>query len=113
MYTITTYSNRFYVDNDILTSDFINSAEDTIIKFNKAVFYTYNLLYLKEFNKDKFDKILAEDGTKTIFLHIRKKFKYNSYYTNAIINLTEGKLKSQISNNKNYIDQTNEKNKSH
>lgn len=66
MYTITTYSNRFYADNDMITSDFINSAEDTIIKFNKAVFYTYNLLYLKEFNKDKFDKILAEDETETV-----------------------------------------------
>ena len=109
MYTITTYSNRFYVDNDIITNDFLNNAEDTIVKFNKAVFYTYNLLYFKEFNKDKFDKLLAKDETETIFLHIRKRFKYNSYYTNAIINLAEGKLKSQISNNKNYIDQTNEK----
>lgn len=73
MYTITTYSNRFYINGDIITNDFINSAEDTIIKFNKAVFYTYNLLYLKEFNKDKFDKILIETETKTVFLHIRKK----------------------------------------
>ena len=106
MYTVTTYSNRFYVDDyNIDINSFSNSVDNTIHLFNKAVYYTYNLVYYKQFNVERYRGLIGTD--KTVFIHIRNKFGYNTYYCNSIINIAEGMLKSQISNNKNYVQQTN------
>lgn len=51
MYTITTYSNRLYTNEDkehqqIINDDFIKACDDTLIKYNKMLFSIYNLLFI-------------------------------------------------------------------
>ena len=83
-YPVTINSNRIYEKLDIV---------DTIIKeFNRAKFYTYNLFFLKETDPSKFkDKY----GEESIYNIVKDKFKFDTYYTNSIVNEAKEVLSSQ------------------
>ena len=100
-YPVTINSTRIYEKLDIV---------DTIIKeFNRAKFYTYNLFFLKETDPSKFkDKY----GEESIYNIVKDKFKFDTYYTNSIVNEAKGVLSSQLELKKLYISQKKEKIKS-
>ena len=105
MYQITTYSNRLYVYKNDINNDLVTELDDTMIKFKKAVCYTYNLVFLEKYEPDKYMNIV---GNTTLFKFVKRKLNYTTYYVNAIIRLAKGMLKSQISNIENYITQIKE-----
>lgn len=105
MYTITTYSNRLYINEDkgyqqIINDDFIKACDDTLIKYNKMLFSIYNLLFMEKFNNSKYLEITK--GL-SLFKYLKNKYNIKTPYINSLINEAKGKLESQISNNKNYI----------
>ena len=105
MYTITTYSNRLYTNEDkehqqIINDDFIKACDDTLIKYNKMLFSIYNLLFMEKFNNSRYLEITK--GL-SLFKYLKNKYNIKTPYINSLINEAKGKLESQISNNKNYI----------
>lgn len=108
MYKVTTFSNRIYENSPKLNteSDVYVRLENNIVEFNRILFSVYNLIFLKYTNKQKFEDII---GRQSVFLYVRTKYKLNTYYANAIINLAHGKIKSQIELQKLYIEQIKEK----
>ena len=105
IYTITTYSNRIYDNQNILSNLNIIRICDTIDRFNSCKFHAYNVALLKETDKDKYDDIL--NGS-SFHMYIKQKFGLTDYYANTIVRLSEGLVQSQITNNKNYIKQYEE-----
>lgn len=105
MHQITTYSNRLYVYKNDINNDLVAELDDTMIKFRKAVCYTYNLIFLEKYEPNKYMNIV---GNTTLFKFVKRKLNYFTYYVNAIIRLAKGMLKSQISNVENYITQIKE-----
>lgn len=106
MYQVTTFSNRLYADENSLSNEIIAEIEDTIYKFNNMKFSTYNLLFNKEVNNEKYvNTVCGKSG------HVYTKYKFNTsdYYVNSVVNLAKGMIKSESSNRKNYIEETNEK----
>lgn len=105
MHQITTYSNRLYVYKNDISKELTVELDDTMVKFRKAICYTYNLVFLEKYEPDKYMNIV---GNTTLFKFIKRKLNYTTYYVNAIIRLAKGMLKSQISNIENYIMQIKE-----
>ena len=103
-YTVCVFSNRMY--KNIINSDFVNHCNETMIQYQKTVFSVYNLLYLKTFLPEEYDKIT--NGYKSLYLYVVNHFGFNVYYSNSIINLAKGILYSQITLNKDYIEQKQE-----
>lgn len=106
MYQVTIFSNRLYVDENILDTDIINGIEDTIHNYNTAKFSYYNLAFIKDINKSRYEDILSRNSP---HMYIKYKYGISDYYANSIKNLVDGEIKSQKSNNKNYIEDTKEK----
>ena len=105
-YTACVFSNRMYENENIINSDFVNHCNETMIQYQKTVFSVYNLLYLKTFSPEEYDKIT--NGYKSLYLYVVNHFGFNVYYSNSIINLAKGMLDSQITLNKDYIEQKEE-----
>ena len=105
-YTACVFSNRMYENENIINSDFVNHCNETMIQYQKTVFSVYNLLYLKTFSPEEYDKITS--GYKSLYLYVVNHFGFNVYYSNSIINLAKGMLDSQITLNKDYIEQKEE-----
>ena len=106
MYQVTTFSNRFYVDENSLSNEVIAEIEDTIYKFNNMKFSTYNLLFNKEVNNEKYIDTVCGNSD---HVYIKYKFNTSDYYANSALNLAKGMIKSESSNRKNYIEETKEK----
>lgn len=105
-YTACVFSNRMYENENIINSDFVNYCNETMIQYQKTVFSVYNLLYLKTFSPEEYNKIT--NGYKSLYLYVVNHFGFNVYYSNSIINLAKGMLDSQITLNKDYIEQKEE-----
>ena len=106
MYKITTYSNRLYLDEDIIDEGLDIELENNIVEYDRILFAVYNLCLLKEIDKEKYNKIL---GTSTLFLYVKYKYELNTYYANSIIRIAQGKVKAQKKLQKLYIKNTKEK----
>ena len=105
-YTACVFSNRMYENENIINSDFVNHCNETMIQYQRTVFSVYNLLYLKTFSPEEYNKITS--GYKSLYLYVVNHFGFNVYYSNSIINLAKGMLDSQITLNKDYIEQKEE-----
>ena len=97
MYTITTYSNRLYTNEDkehqqIINDDFIKACDDTLIKYNKMLFSIYNLLFMEKFNNSRYLEITK--GL-SLFKYLKNKYNIKTPYINSLINEAKGKLESQ------------------
>lgn len=97
-YQVTVFSNRFYVNNESNRLDF-NKIDDTILKFNKALYFSYNLNFLRALNKEKYNKLYGDKSTHMV---IKEKYGLDDYYTNSINQLAKGKVDSQVTLNKDY-----------
>lgn len=87
MRTITIGSERYYDLNE----NQINSINNSISIFNRAIFSAYNLFFLKEINEELFNS----KYDKSIHMHIKDKYGLNDYYANSAVQLAKGKLSSQ------------------
>ena len=105
MYTITTCSNRLYIDENIFSDDTIMDIENTIKQFNRLKFTAYNLNFLKELDKDRFDNIVCGNSES---VYLKSKFGVLQYFVNSVLNLAKGLVKSNNTNRKNYIKETEE-----
>lgn len=105
IYTITTYSNRIYDNQNILNNVEIAQISNTIEKFNLIKFHAYNLALIKELNEDKYNAILND---KSFHMYLKTEFELTDYYTGSIVRVVEGMVKSQKTNNKNYVKQYQE-----
>lgn len=105
MYTVTIYSNRLYIDENIDYVETFRQIDDTINKFSLHLFSTYNLCLLKYHNLEKYNRILEKESLHQFTKH---RFELTDYYANTLVRLAEGKVKSQKSNNTNYIQQKQE-----
>ena len=105
MYTITTCSNRLYIDENIFNEDTIMDIENTIKQFNRLKFTAYNLNFLKELDKDRFDNIVCGNSES---VYLKSKFCVLQYFVNSALNLAKGLVKSNNTNRKNYIKETEE-----
>ena len=84
-YTACVFSNRMYENENIINSDFVNHCNETMIQYQRTVFSVYNLLYLKTFSPEEYNKITS--GYKSLYLYVVNHFGFNVYYSNSIINL--------------------------
>lgn len=105
MYNITICSNRLYLDENILSNTTIKEIDKTINEYSCIRFSVYNLVILKYIDKKQYDKILNDDS---IHIYVKQKYNINDYCANTIIRWAEGLVKTQIANNKNYIEQYKE-----
>lgn len=74
---------------------FVNLCNKTIINYPKTLFSVYDLLYLKNFQPEKYEKITG--GYKSLYLYVVNHFE------NSIIDLAKGMPDSQITLNKDII----------
>ena len=102
MYTITTFSNRIYENENTIFDNHKLNIDNTIVNFNKYLFSIYNLVFLELKNKQKYDAIL--NGL-SLHKFVKQKCEVNDYYANSLIQLAKGKLDAQIKLNKEYIEQ--------
>ena len=102
MYTITTFSNRIYENENNIFNTYKLNIDDTINKFNQYLFSIYNLVFLEIKDKQKYDNIL--NGL-SLHKFVKQHYGLNDYYANSLIQLAKGKLDSQIKLNKEYIEQ--------
>ena len=101
MYTVTIFSNRLYLDENVITEDIDIMLENNIVEFRRIFYGVYNLCFLSIIDKDRYNKIL--EGT-TLFKYVSRKYGTNVYYTNTLIRLVEGKVKEQVELQKQYIE---------
>lgn len=105
MYTITIYSNRLYLNENSGYKETFEQIDSTIDKFSSYLFSTYNLCLLKYNDLEKYNRILKKESLHQFTKH---RFELTDYYANTLVRLAEGKVKSQKSNNTNYIQQKQE-----
>ena len=105
VYKISISSNRIYLDDSILDNNSINQINDTIDKYNSIRFSVYNLIILKYLDVAKYNKIL---GDRSIHVYVKKEYDISDYCANTLVRWAEGLIKTQITNNKEYIKQYEE-----
>ena len=105
VYTITIYSNRLYLNENSEYKETFEQIDNTIDKFSSCLFSTYNLCLLKYNDLEKYNHILEKESLHQFTKH---RFELTDYYANTLVRLAEGKVKSQKSNNINYIQQKQE-----
>ena len=107
MYINTTYSSRFYIDENINLSSMFDDIDSTILNFNKILFHTYNLLLLEKNDNESYKNKLS--NYKSLHLYVKNTFNLTDYYANSIIRLAKGNLTSQIELQKLYKSNYDEK----
>ena len=99
MYTVTTFSNRLY-DLDKHTQEVCMA---TIKDFNSIKYHVYNLLFLEQNDKAKYDAVVPVGVS--IHMYTKNKFKLNTYYTNSIVNEAKAMLNLQMALINDYVKQ--------
>lgn len=89
MYISTFCSERIYNVDD-KTSTKIDS---TIKDFSKAEYSAYNLFF---FSNEKPDEFKTKYGGKSIYMIIKERFGFDTYYTNSIVSNGKGIYDSQV-----------------
>ena len=96
MRTITIESNRFYH----LSDETKEAIDKTIASFNRAVYSSYNLHFLKDTDSESFKSKYKD---KSLHMIIKQKYEFDDYYSNSVTQLAKGKLNSQKELQKEYI----------
>ena len=106
MYEVSVISDRHYVDEGSVSSNDFLELENNDVLFNRYFFSAYNMAFLKETNREKYDRLLNGNS---FHMWVKESFGLNTYFTNSIVRLAEGLIKSQKSNQKNYIEELESK----